>query len=175
MIKITLGQVCVKKSGGKFECRRIPYNMANKRMHWAAKSKWTNAWKDEVTGRVMEARRKFGKLPLKMPHITIHLYAVVQFDYDGAYVAVKPVLDGLKMGYAGVIEDDSPKFITLEVKQIKVGKKVDERVEIEFEERQYWGLVDKVVKNEVRDILNNQRIDLAKTNFLPPFIKSQGI
>ncbi len=143
MIKIKLGQVCIKKSGGKFECRRIPHNMSNQRMHWAVKSKWTNAWKEEVNGRVLEDRNKFGKLPLKMPRITIYLYAVVQFDYDGAYNAVKPILDGLKRGYAGVIEDDSPKFITLEVKQVKVDHKIDERVEIVFDERLYWGLVDK--------------------------------
>lgn len=75
-------------------------------------------------------RHQLDKFPLQMPSVTIYLYATVPFDLDGAYNAVKPILDGLKKDYAGIIEDDSPKFINLEVKQIKVVHRKDEHVEI---------------------------------------------
>ena len=133
MTKITLGQVCIKKTGGKFECRRIPYNTSNHPMHWVIKNRWAKEWKKEVANQVMINRRKFGKLPLKFPRISVLLYAVRPFDTDGSYTACKAIVDGLKRDCTGVIKDDSPKHINLEVKQIKVGHKNEERVEIEFD------------------------------------------
>ena len=77
--------------------------------------------------------RELGKLPLLCPKVDILLYKVALYDYDGAYNAVKPLLDGLKIhGGAGVIVDDSPKDIRLEVIQIPVKHRKDERVEIKL-------------------------------------------
>ncbi len=131
MIKLVLGQVCLKKKG-KYECRRIPHNFSNRPVHWSVKYKWGCAWKQEVCNQVMINRKRFGKLPLKMPRITIVLYAVVQFDKDNSYSACKHLVDGLKREWSGVIEDDSIKHVTLEVEQRKVNHKIEERVEIIF-------------------------------------------
>ncbi len=127
-MKLTLNQVCLKKKGS-WICRKIPHNMSNQRMHFYEKNRWNNAWKEEVATQVMLSRKQFGKLPLKNAQIQVILYSARHFDLDGAYNAVKPIVDGLKMNCAGVIIDDSPKYIQLEVKQIKVAKK-EERVEV---------------------------------------------
>lgn len=126
MIKLKLGQVCVGKR--KITCRRVPYNTANRVMHWTKKAQWKKAWEEEVYWVVKENRKKLGKLPLKFAHIRINLSNIRLMDYDGAYASVKPILDGLR--YADVIVDDSPKDIDLEVKQFKVKHRVDEKVEI---------------------------------------------
>lgn len=128
MITLTLNQVCIGKRNVK--CRRVPHNQSNQRMHWAMKKQWTDVWVEEVGYAVMENRRKLGKLPIKFARITIYLRVVRLMDYDGAYNAVKPVLDGLR--YAGVIEDDSPKHIELNVKQVKVSHRDEEKVIIEI-------------------------------------------
>ncbi|MFH2013545.1 MAG: hypothetical protein ABIJ17_01075 [Patescibacteria group bacterium] len=104
--------------------------MSNQSMHWREKYEWCKAWKEEVYGQVMIIRNKLGKLPLLNPKITIVFHVVRQFDLDGAYNAAKPILDGLKVDWAGLIVDDSPKYIELSVKQTKVDHKVEERVEI---------------------------------------------
>lgn len=128
-ITLKLGQVCVGKNS--VQCRRIPFNTANRQMHWAIKAKWAKAWKEEVGWAFMQQRNKLCKLPLKFAHITINLYTTRLMDYDGAYTAIKPILDGLKVnGGVGVIIDDSPKYIDLLVKQIKVAHREDEHVEL---------------------------------------------
>jgi hypothetical protein len=70
--------------------------------------------------------------PLHKANIFITLYTCRLMDYDGAYGSIKPILDGLTDN--GIIIDDSPKFIKLNVTQIKVNKKCDERVEMEITE-----------------------------------------
>lgn len=128
MVKLTLGQVCVGKKS--FVCRYIPFNLSNKSFHWANKARWVDAWKEEVYYAVRKQRTKFGKLPYQRARILILFKTTRLMDYDGAYNAAKPVLDGLKKGEAGVIEDDSPKYIDLEVKQEKVAHVKDQHVEI---------------------------------------------
>jgi hypothetical protein len=100
-------------------------------MHWARKAEWGRAWKEEVGYAFMLQRNKLWKLPLKYAHITINLYVTRYMDRDGSFNAVKPILDSLKVnGGVGVIIDDSPKYIRLEVEQIKVPHRQDEHVEI---------------------------------------------
>lgn len=127
MITLELGQVCVGRK--KFVCRRIPMNMMNRKLHWAVKKLWTDSWKHEVEAQIMLQRRKLPKLPLPYAKITIVLKMIHLMDYDGAYTAVKPLLDALKdKGGAGVIVDDSPKYIDLLVKQEKVFHRAEEGV-----------------------------------------------
>lgn len=127
-----LGRVCVQKRKNEWECRSIPKNMSNARLHWAVKSKWTNAWKTAVMEQVALQRTKLGKLPIPYAKVTITFYATHLMDYDGAYNAAKPLLDALKSkDGAGVIVDDSPKYIDLLVEQVKVRHKPEERVRIE--------------------------------------------
>lgn len=129
-IKLVLGQVCIGKR--VIKCRRVPHNMSNHAsMHWGEKAQWTKAWKEEVGVQFMLKRSKLWKLPLKNAFITINIYTTRYFDKDGSFNAIKPLLDALKVnGGVGVIVDDSPKYISLEVEQIKVAHRTDEHVEI---------------------------------------------
>lgn len=128
-MKIKLGKVCV---GLSLECRYIPHNFANKKMHWAKMHKWNKAWKDEVGWRIYENMKELRKLglPLDKCHMTITLYATHLMDTDGAYRAVKPLVDAFTE--QGIIKDDSVKYLILEVKQIKVNHLVEQHVEIEI-------------------------------------------
>lgn len=129
-IKLILGQVCIGKR--VIKCRRVPHNMSNHAsMHWGEKAQWTKAWKEEVWAQFMMQRSKLWKLPLKNASITINIYTISMKDQDGAYGSIKPILDALKVnGGVGVIVDDSPKYINLNVEQIKVAHRADEHVEI---------------------------------------------
>ena len=129
-IKLVLGQVCIGKR--VIKCRRVPHNMSNhSSMHWGEKAQWTKAWKEEVCVQFMLQRHKLWKLPLKNASITINIYTTRYFDKDGSFNAAKPILDALKVnGGVGVIVDDSPKYINLNVEQIKVAHRADEHVEI---------------------------------------------
>ena len=82
--------------------------------------------------------RKGIKLPFKQAVITITLFTARLMDYDGAYGSVKPLLDGL-VG-AGVIRDDSPKYIDLEVKQTKVKHIIEQKVTILIKEKLWFHL-----------------------------------
>lgn len=108
--------------------------MSNQRMHWAIKAKWGAAWKEAVWGAWLEQRPRMTKIPLEFAKITVFLHVVTLMDYDGAYNAVKPLLDALKVKDGiGIIIDDSPKYIDLEVKQIKTAHRVDEHVSIQID------------------------------------------
>jgi len=90
-------------------------------------------WKDEVAMSWMISKTNYKKevldqLPLKKSKVWIQFFAMRFMDYDGAYNAAKPVIDGLTK--CGIIFDDSPKYIDLKVEQIKAKNKADERVEI---------------------------------------------
>ncbi len=124
---IKLGLVCIGKR--IFKCRYIPFNMSNQSMHWSKKYQWSNAWKEEVM-QAVRLKRNGEKLPFKTARVQIIFHTIKLMDYDGAYNAAKPILDGLKQDYAGVIIDDSPKYIDLEVKQNKVKHLKDQFVEI---------------------------------------------
>jgi hypothetical protein len=111
--------------------RRIPHNMSNMRMHYMAKSRWTKEWKRLVEEAFLEQatlpRPRYDKST-----VVVKFYAIRQFDRDGAYHAAKPVIDGLTN--SGIIVDDSQDHIDLEVRQIKVKHREEERVEIEITE-----------------------------------------
>jgi len=145
-IVLKLNPVSVGKTPRSVKTRRIPHNMSNQRMHWAEQNMWKYVWQEEVYWRILEVRDKFGKLPLKSPKIVFKLYMTRPYDLDGAYTSIKPLLDQLQTtkGYlkygkqkvvqtgSCVILDDSPKNVDLQVKVIKVDKRVKERVEIEI-------------------------------------------
>lgn len=123
MIILKIPQVCINHN----TCRRIPHNMSNQRMHWAKKNRWNSEWKDAVGWEVNLQRKQFGKLPLLFAKIQVVIHAVRLMDYDGAYNAVKPLIDGLK---GSVIVDDSPAHIDLKVVQKHVASYAQESVEI---------------------------------------------
>jgi len=125
MIKLQLNQVCIGVRN--YKCLRVP-DSPNKKMHWATKHKWTKAWQEAVGWAVIKNRQKLGKLPLCKPQICVLLRLCKLRDKDNLYASVKAVVDGLTI--AGVIEDDSPKYIDLDVKQEKVAHRKDEYVEI---------------------------------------------
>jgi hypothetical protein len=62
---------------------------------------------------------------MKKPKVTITLHQIREMDYDNMYGAVKPVLDALKK--IGAIVDDSPRHISLEVKQETVRTRTEDR------------------------------------------------
>ena len=132
MITLTLNNpVCIGKRA--LHCRRIPHNHSNTRMHWSEKALWNDAWKREV-GYTWLALRPLGlKLPLKFAKIRVILHVNKLFDHDGAYTAVKPLIDALKVkDGVGIIEDDSPKYIDLMVDQVNVKRRKDEKVIIQI-------------------------------------------
>lgn len=99
-------------------------------MHWALRNKWNQGWKEEVRVAWAVARpRSFAK-PLEFSHIRVTLRVSRYFDHDGAYSAAKPLIDGLTE--AGVIVDDSPKYVMLTVDQVIVFKKAEECAIIEI-------------------------------------------
>ena len=132
MIILTLGKACVQIRK-EWKCRATPMNMSNQRSHWVVKNIWTKAWKEEVATAVMVQKHYWDKktqkaLPFLKSKIVIQLSKSVLMDHDGAYSSVKPILDGLTE--AGIIFNDSPKYIELEVKQIKIKQKSEEKTQI---------------------------------------------
>ena len=121
-----LNQVCISSK----KCRYVPANMMNVKMHWAEKAKWKKAWEEEVLWAVYKNRKKFGKLPLQYAKVKIIFHHIKVFDKDGMYSAAKPIVDGLVK--AGVIVDDSPRYIDLTVTQKKANKVIEQCVEIKI-------------------------------------------
>jgi len=102
------------------------------RMHWAVKSKETVKWMNVLLQVPGGERRKLqdaakAKQRVKM---TITLHNARQFDRDNAYGAVKVVVDAIKA--AGLIYDDRPAYLDLEVNQVKSTRKAKKTV-IELE------------------------------------------
>ena len=136
-MKLILENTCIELARGEYECRRVPYNWSNKRMHWRLRSKWNHAWKDAVRSAYLTIVLAPGKNHIKrfeQASVIITLHKFKLFDRDGAYSSIKPVLDGLVE--VEIIKDDSPKYIDLEVNQIKVAHQHLEKVEIEVLERE---------------------------------------
>jgi hypothetical protein len=103
--------------------------MANKTCHWTERKKWSDAWHAAVLCAVIDSNQKPNK-PYQKSKVNITFYGISLMDKDGSYNSAKPVIDGLR--YAGVIYDDSEKYITLSVKQKKVGHQKEEKIEIEI-------------------------------------------
>ena len=134
-MKLTLSQACIK-SKGTFECRRTPHNMSNQRMHWAVKAKWAKAWQASILTALSELTTR--PQTLARADLTIIMYKVSLYDPDGAVNSCKDLIDGLR--YANIITNDTVKHINLNVVQIKVGHKNEEKVEINIE---VWKTKDK--------------------------------
>lgn len=130
-IRLKLGQVCSGKRDIK--CRRIPHNM-NHSMHWKARSDWNKAWYVEVKYAWLSIPwSKRPEIPLKIPKIAIKYYTIHLLDFDNAYTAAKPLVDGLRD--AGILKNDDLKNLpSFQVTQEKVSHREDEHVEIEIAE-----------------------------------------
>ena len=97
-MKLTLENTCIELAGGKYECRRVPYNWSNTRMHYSKRSLWNEAWKEAVRSAYLRQFLAPGKtkaVRLEQAMVIITLYKFKLFDHDGAYNSIKPVLDGL--------------------------------------------------------------------------------
>lgn len=112
--------------------RYIPYSInSQNNMHWATKHKWKKAWEDEVYFSMMEHRSYFKKIPIPYLKLKIIYYNVQVMDEDNLRGSVKPILDGIVN--AGVIYDDSPKYLSHTVEQVKVHKRKEQGVELIFD------------------------------------------
>ena len=117
-IELTLGQVCITNT----KCRYVPHS-PNKKMHWAEKAKWTEAWKDAVYYEWMECPIKkyiIPILPLESPTVHITIFTIRVMDKDNMYASCKAIIDGLTV--AGLIPDDSQDDISLTIDYQKVAK-----------------------------------------------------
>lgn len=88
----------------------------NDRLHWAGRSRQSAPLRDSVAWQAKAARLSGAPL-LDRAQVTITLYRVAgrERDHDNAVATVKPLVDGLVAG--GLLVDDSPAHIALEVQQ----------------------------------------------------------
>lgn len=103
------------------------------RQHWSARQKEKLLWMSVLRCKVPpRERRKLqdAAKAQKRVKMTITLHNARQFDRDNAYGAVKVVVDAIKA--AGLIYDDRPAYLDLEVQQVKC-KRVEKRTVIEME------------------------------------------
>lgn len=119
--------------------RYTPFNTANRRMHWAANYRWKCAWEEETMWSIYLHKKKLGELPLRKPRIRIVLKTIRLMDKDGSYTSIKPIMDGIVK--AGVLKDDSLKYVDYFVEQKKVKHIKDQGVEIII--RTFKGLDEK--------------------------------
>jgi hypothetical protein len=105
----------------------LPIISGNKllRMHWAKRAKiqqnyyWILFSKCDGTWKLYQKKKK---------KLIITSYRKRLLDKDNLYAGTKPLCDSLKK--AGLIWDDSPKWLDLEVRQVVDGK--NQRTEVEI-------------------------------------------
>src|SRR5665213_1359044 len=118
-VTIRIQQATIESRRGEFQSRYFPPNL-NGRMHWAVRSKWTAAFKQEIWAALQQKHSEVWEL-LKTrttkPVVNITFYTCHIMDYDNAYGSAKPLLDALK---GQVIDDDKPDKLTLYVTQERV-------------------------------------------------------
>lgn len=130
MIELRLGKVCLRDN----LCRKVPLN-PNARMHWAERHRWNRAWKDAVYYSWLE----LGKPKLAgegKPTVSILFRQIHLMDKDNLHAAAKPLIDALKPAHGildanpgiGLIPDDGPDDIVLEVIQEKAEKRDEEGI-----------------------------------------------
>lgn len=85
------------------------------RGHWSTRWKQTHSWRDDVTY-LARAQRPDAPYPVAKVTITFEHRQHHFRDEDNLVASCKPILDGLRLG--GVIVDDSPDHITLDVRQV---------------------------------------------------------
>ena len=102
------------------------------RMHWANKSRMRAIWEMEfLTMPFAERQRlKDARSEQKRVKMLITLHNARQYDRDNAFGAVKVIVDAAKA--AGLIYDDRPAYLDLEVQQQKC-KRASKRTVIEME------------------------------------------
>lgn len=109
----------------KPESRRLPPNSNNK-MHWAKRAKWVKEFKDQSYWLC-----KIQKLPkMKKAKIIVENYTIAPQDRDNLYSAAKPIIDGIVT--AGVIPDDSEKYLDQQIRNIKVNHKSEQKLLIKI-------------------------------------------
>lgn len=101
-------------------------------MHWAERSRWTKAFKEQVWAEINSHGNRarlwdMMKARTGKASVRVVFYACRMIDQDNLHGAVKPLIDALK-GQA--IDDDSPDKLVLEVRQEKAAHVEDQRVEI---------------------------------------------
>ena len=105
------------------------------RAHWSKRRKLKSNYAWEMLSQ-MKPLAKPGSIitgpGFETAHITITRYAVQLLDPDNLPASMKIPIDALRL--AGVIVDDSPAHITLEVTQQRVNHRKEQRVEIEVTE-----------------------------------------
>ena len=92
-----------------------PTNNQILRMDWRKRHRTLKPWKEQA---IMLVRFERPRQPLAHASVVLTLaYTRKPFrDLDGAYACLKFLVDALVQG--GVIEDDSPEYIALEVRQV---------------------------------------------------------
>lgn len=112
--------------------RYIPMSL-NHRLHWATRSRWNQAFKEDIQYEIMRNRPEIRKLVAGRrgkAGVNVKFYVCGQYlDLDNAYTAAKPLIDALK---GEVIEDDHPDKCSIQVLQEKVEHKKQQHVEIEI-------------------------------------------
>lgn len=114
----------------------------NSRAHWRTKHKDGNQHRmatwihchDQVARRVLESDG-FAWTPA---HLTLTQRATRPRDHDNFLASCKPLIDALGCKASpslGIIWDDSPEHLTIEVKTEKVAHRKDECVVVEVERR----------------------------------------
>lgn len=84
------------------------------RMHWAKRKRYNDQWYVLIRAQVRPTRKKAPKMKVVISQMRRRL-----LDKDNLYGSVKPIVDGMR--YAGIIRDDTPEWIDLDVRQ-QVGK-----------------------------------------------------
>lgn len=93
------------------------------RMHFAAYKKVKDSW----TWALKAATRE--KAPIPCSIVIERYYAVHAMDVDNCYATAKLPIDSLRA--AGILTDDDPSCVSsLQVRQMKVGSKKEERTRI---------------------------------------------
>lgn len=128
-IKITIGRIynSVRDQKG-----RLFYPNLNARMHWVERSRWTTAFKQQAWGLALSEKNRLRVKGFKKAKITVLFYTCQPKDYDNGYTSAKPLVDGIVA--AGIIPDDSEKFLNLQVKSVKVATRAEQRTEISIKE-----------------------------------------
>jgi Holliday junction resolvase RusA-like endonuclease len=103
------------------------------RIHWAAKKKMRSrlAWDLRFALLAIEypVPRDLAEVRPSKMRVKIRAYRKRRLDPDNAYGGVKVILDAMRD--VGILRNDSPKWLDLEVEQFIDGKNL--RTEIDFE------------------------------------------
>ena len=100
------------------------------RSHWAVKKRWRTTFALETVFEAYAAGwRSITKEKRPAYRVGITVYRRRLLDVDNLYAGCKPLLDGMRD--VGILRGDTPKWCSLDVKQVQVKEKF--RVEITLE------------------------------------------